>query len=336
MKLLVLGGTVFLGRHLVEAALARGDEVTLFHRGKHGKGLFPAAEEILGDRDGGLDLLKGRRWDAVVDTSGYVPRVVQASAALLADATGHYTFISSVSVYANLADDRIDEEVPVGTLDDPTVEEITGETYGPLKALCEEEVRRIFSERALILRPGLIVGPHDPSDRFTYWVERGAASGRILAPGSPQRPIQIIDARDLAAWNLRLIDAQVSGTFNAVGPKEALPFGAVLDVCRAEGGHAGEVEWVDEAFLGEQEVQPWSEVPVWVPESDASMRGLFRVDATRAFASGLRCRPIEGIVRDTLAWVRSLPEDRDRRAGLPRERETRLLEAWNRRKENET
>lgn len=333
MKLLVLGGTVFLGRHLVAAALSRGDDVTYFHRGKRNPGLFPAAEEILGDRDGGLDPLKGRRWDAVVDTSGYLPRIVCAAADLLAEAAERYAFISSVSVYADLSPERVDESAPVGRLDDESVEEIDGETYGPLKALCEEEVRRVFEDRALVLRPGLIVGPHDPSDRFTYWVERCAAPGPILAPGSPDRPIQIIDARDLAGWILRLLDARVSGVMNAVCREGSLRFGAVLDVCRAVGGGAGELVWVDESFLEERGVGPWIELPLWVPQSDASMRSLFRVDATRAFDAGLLCRPIEEIVGDTLAWARGEPDDRPRKAGLPRDRERELLDAWRERKE---
>ena len=189
MNLLILGGTVFLGRHLVEAALARGHAVTLFNRGQHNPDLFPEVERLRGDRDGDLQALEGRRWDAVVDTCGYVPRVVRASAEMLAPNVDHYTFISSISVYADTSKPGIDEQAPVGTLDDPTTEEVTGESYGPLKALCEQAAEAAMPGRVLNIRPGLIVGPHDPTDRFTYWVRRVAEGGEVLAPGNPHAPV---------------------------------------------------------------------------------------------------------------------------------------------------
>ncbi len=218
MRILILGGTVFVGRHLVEAALARGHEVTLFNRGQHGPDLYPGVEKLRGDRDGGLDALRGRRWDAAIDTCGYVPRIVRASATLLANAVDHYTFISSVSVYPEAHTRHLDEDSPVGALDDESVEDVTPETYGPLKALCEQAAEGAMSGRALTIRPGLIVGPHDPTDRFTYWPRRVAQGGEVLAPGRPERPVQIIDARDLAAWTLQLVASGARGVYNATGP----------------------------------------------------------------------------------------------------------------------
>ena len=233
MNLLILGGTIFLGRYLVEAALARGHQVTLFNRGQHNSELYPDVEKLRGDRDGGLDVLRGRRWDAVVDTSGYVPRVVRASAELLADAVEHYTFISSISVYPHFRSVGLDESAPVGTLDDPTVEEITGESYGPLKALCEQAVEQALPGRTLVIRPGLIVGPHDYSDRFTYWVRRVAQGGELLAPAHPDWHTQIIDVRDLAEWTLRMVERRQTGVYNATGPEYDLTFGQLLETCRS-------------------------------------------------------------------------------------------------------
>src|SRR4051794_14737210 len=204
MKLLILGGTIFLGRYLAKAALERGHDLTLFNRSQHNSELYPDVEQLRGDRDGGLDVLRGRRWDAVVDTSGYLPHLVRASAELLADAVEHYTFISSISVYPHFRSLGQDESAPVGTLDDPSVEEITGESYGPLKTLCEQAVEQALPGRTLVVRPGLIVGPHDPSDRFTYWVHRVAQGGELLAPESPNWHTQIIDVRDLADWTLHM------------------------------------------------------------------------------------------------------------------------------------
>src|SRR6266542_3549486 len=234
MRILILGGTRFLGRHLVDAALAAGHEVTLFTRGKTDPNAYPQLEHISGDRDpkvdggAGLAQLKGRRWDAAIDTSGYVPRVVRAGAEALADAATHYTFVSSISVYRDFFKSGIDETYPTGTLEDETVEEITGDTYGPLKALCERAAQEVFPGRALIIRPGLIVGPHDSTDRFTYWVQRIARGGEVLAPTGPHLPLQLIDARDLAQWNVRMVETFADGTFNATGPAEPLTLGEVL------------------------------------------------------------------------------------------------------------
>ena len=331
MKILILGGTVFLGRHLVEAALARGHEVTLFNRGQHHPGLFPDVEKLRGDRDGNLDALRGRRWDAVVDTCGYVPRVVRASADLLAGAVKHYTFISSLSVYADTREPGIDESAPVGKLQDETVEEITGETYGPLKALCEQAAERAMPGRVLNARPGLIVGPHDPTDRFTYWPARVARGGDVLAPGRPDRRIQFIDVRDLSEWIVRAVEHNLTGVYNANGPDDPLSMGQLLETSKRISGSDATFVWGAEHFLIDSGVQPWSEVPLWIPESDSDAAGFFAFDCRKAITAGLTFRSLEDTVRDTLEWTVSRLEIGDWRAGLKPEREKELLEAWRRR-----
>jgi 2'-hydroxyisoflavone reductase len=328
MDLLILGGTVFLGRQIVETALARGHSVTLFNRGRSNPGLFPDVEQIHGDRDGGLDALAGRQWDAVVDPSGYVPRLVRDAAARLADAAGHYTFISSISVYDVLPEPHMDETAATGVLADPTVEDVTGETYGPLKVLCEQAAEAAMPGRVLNVRAGLIVGPHDPTDRFTYWPVRVARGGDVLAPGRPERSVQVIDVRDLAAWTLDMAERRQAGTFNVTGRPDAVTMGGLLETCRAESGSDARFVWVDEAFLLERGVGPWMELPLWVPESDADRVGFMRVSVDRALAAGLRPRPIAETVRDTLAWAATLPPGRTPRAGLDPEKEAATLAAW--------
>lgn len=328
MKLLILGGTVFLGRQLVEAALDHGHEVTLFNRGQHNPELFPEVEKLRGDRDGDLSALRGRRWDAVIDTSGYIPRAVGQSARMLADAVEHYTFISSISVYARLDAPGLDETTPVATLDDPHVEEVTGETYGALKALCEQAAEEAMPGRVLVLRPGLIVGPHDPTDRCSYWVARVARGGEVLAPGLPEQQIQVIDACDLAEWNLRMVEAQQTGLFNATGPDGVLTMGDFLNTCKAVTHSDAPFTWADEAFLLEQGVAPWQELPLWMPGSAEDVRGILQVSIARATAAGLRFRPLAGTVRDTWAWLNERPADHEWRAGLAPEREAAVLAAW--------
>lgn len=322
MKLLILGGTAFLGRHLVELALRRGHEVTLFNRGQRNPDLFPEIEQLRGDRNGHLDALRGRRWDAVIDTSGYIPRLVRDSATLLASAVEHYTFISSISVYAP-SGEQLTEASPVGQLKDEDVEEITGETYGPLKALCEQAAEAALPGRTLVLRPGLIVGPHDPSDRFTYWPVRMARGGEILAPDSPDLLVQVIDVRDLAEWNLRLVEARATGIYNATGPEKPLTMGEVLQSCQTAAGSL--LTWVSEEFLLAQKVGAFVEMPLWVPKQAA---GMMNVDVTKAVRAGLSFRPIADTARDTLAWAGSRPADYKWRGGLAAEREVDLLKAW--------
>ena len=340
-SLLILGGTAFLGRHLTEIALAHGHRVTLFNRGQTNADLFPAAEKLRGDRSTDLSALTqaieaGRHWDTVIDVAGYLPHVVRASAELLRKATDHYAFVSTISVYADFKVAGIDESYPAGTLSDDAVEavktnkDITGEAYGPLKARCENEVIRIYGDNALVIRPGLIVGPHDPTDRFTYWPHRVAQGGDLLAPDRPEHRTQVIDVRDLAEWTLRMIEQRATGTYNATGPESPLTLGALLDACVQATGNADtatRIRWVDEAFLLAQSVQPWSDLPLWIPSSDADSIGFDTINCAKAIAAGLPFRPIAQTVRDTLEWDRAR-NSADFKAGITREREIALLEKY--------
>jgi 2'-hydroxyisoflavone reductase len=323
VKLLLLGGTSFAGRALAEAALARGHELVLFNRGRTNPGLFPQAEHVRGDRDGGLGALAGRRFDAVLDTSGYLPRLVADSARLAAEAARFYLFVSTVSVYADVSRPGVGEDAPLARLDVDT-EEIMGETYGALKALCERAVEDALPGRCLIVRPGLIVGPHDPTDRFTYWPVRIAEGGDVLVPGRPDRAVQVIDARDLAAWMLTMVEAAETGTFNAVGPVPPLTMGALVESCLRVSGSGARPVWADDAFLLDQGVEPWSDLPLWLPEQGEE-RGMMAVDVSAAVERGLAFRPIDETVADTLAWDRERPLG-ERRAGISREREAQLLQ----------
>ncbi|HRA52958.1 MAG TPA: hypothetical protein PLQ83_04835 [Thermoflexales bacterium] len=328
MKILILGGTRFLGRAIVDAALSAGHTLTLFNRGQSGPDLFPNVETLRGDRTADLSALAGRSWDAVVDPSGYFPRAVGASAEALRDSVGQYVFISSISVYAKPS--ASGEDDPVGTTDDPTVETITGGTYGPLKALCEQAAAARFPGRALLVRPGLIVGPHDPTDRFSYWPWRIAQGGDVLGPGRPERGIQVIDARDLAEWILQMIETSTTGVFNATSPAGAITLGELLDTARRVSGSDARVTWAAEGWLLGQGVAAWSDMPVWVPESDPEMAGFFEVPVARAVAAGLTFRPLEATIHDTLAWLATRPTDHVWRAGLTRAREAALLAAFRR------
>jgi 2'-hydroxyisoflavone reductase len=326
MQLLILGGTRFLGRHLVEAAITRGHEITLFNRGVHNADLFPDLEKLRGDRDGQIEALAGRQWDAVIDTCGHVPRIVRMSAELLADNVAHYTYISSISVYDDLSIKGLDENAKTGVLEEESVEEITGETYGPLKALCERTAEEILPGRALIVRPGLIVGPYDPSDRFSYWPYRFNKGGEILAPGPRNNPVQIIDARDLAEWILDRISASGTGVYNATGPKKPHRFASILEECQEVTGKESTITWVDPDFLLDTGIQPWMELPLWVGGPDFA--GMLAADVSKAVNDGLVFRPLQDTIRDTLGWVLSRPTDYQWRAGLPQEREREILAKW--------
>jgi 2'-hydroxyisoflavone reductase len=325
MRILFLGGTRFVGRHLAEMAVATGHDVTVFHRGKTGRGVVEGAEEILGDRDGGLDALAGRDWEAVVDTSGYVPRVVGASARALAGHAERYVFVSSLSVYSDDRTPGQDESGPLGELDDPSVEEITDQTYGPLKVLCEREVERAFPGGALILRWGLMVGPLDYTDRFTYWPRLVAEGGEVLAPGPPEQPIQVADGRDVAGFMLSAVERRLTGVMNVHGPAHGMTLEEVLGTCRDVAGSDAAFTWVEPQFLLDNGVEPWSDLPLWLPGEENA--GFQQRVAHRAIDAGLEFRPIADTVRDTLAWdrERGLP---DLTTGLTRERERELLVAW--------
>ncbi|HEY8599627.1 MAG TPA: NAD-dependent epimerase/dehydratase family protein [Thermomicrobiales bacterium] len=327
MKLLILGGTKFLGRHAVDAALARGHEVTIFTRGQTNPALFPEIERLHGDRDGGLGVLTGRRWDAVIDTSAYVPRLARASAEALRDAVERYVFISTISVYPEFSKVGITEDDPVGTMEDETIEEVGGRYYGPLKALCERAVREVLPDKTIIIRPGLIVGPHDPTNRFTYWPTRVTRGGDVLVPRSLDWPTQIIDARDLGAWAVTMAESGAPGVYNATGPDYPLTFGEVFNTCRDVAQSDARPIIVSEEFLSAAKVGPWMELPLWIPDTPENA-GFSAVDCRRALAAGLTFRPLDETVRDTLAWDRSLPAEAKRVAGLAPEREAELLRTW--------
>lgn len=326
MRILILGGTIFLGRHLAALALERGHELTLFHRGQHGADLFPEAEHVHGDRDGDLDVLAGRHFDAAIDTCGYVPRIVAASANALAGSVDHYTFVSSLSVHDDDSVPGRTESASVGLLEDPTTETIDGATYGPLKAICEQAAEAAMPGRALVVRPGLIVGPHDPSDRFTYWPVRMARGGEVLAPEGKEVPMQIVDVRDLATWMLDLMERATVGTYNAVGPATPLTLGAVLDACQQAAGSKATIHYATWPFLEAQGVAPFMDLPLWIPAVDA-YAGASTFDCSKAIRAGLTFRPLEETVVDTLTWARTRSAEHVWRAGLTAEREAALLSA---------
>jgi 2'-hydroxyisoflavone reductase len=306
MRLLVLGGTKFLGRHAIDAALAAGHEVTLFTRGRTNPELFPEAEHLRGDRDGGLEALAARSWDGVIDTSGFVPRIVRQSAELLRDSVQRYVFVSSISVYDDFSA-PVDESSPVAQLEDPSSEEVL-EHYGALKASCEEAVEEAYGDRSARVRAGLIVGPHDATDRFTYWPRRIAGGGNVLCPGNPEAPVQFVDVRDLGAWLVKLALEGPGGVFNATGPAEPLSFVEVLNRMRGTIGSDAKLVWTDEQRILAADVQPWTELPLWLPGSEHA--GMARADISRALAAGLTFRPLDETIADTLAWDRTVPGDR--------------------------
>lgn len=317
MRLLVLGGTQFVGRHTVSAALERGHQVTLFHRGSRDP--FPQCENIIGDRTTtDLERLRGE-WDAVIDTCGYVPRVVGLSAAHLEPFVKRYCFISSISAYASL-EGLPDETAALGQLEEET-EEVTGSSYGPLKALCERVVTDLFDARGLLIRPGLVVGPHDPTDRFTYWVDRIARGGAVIAPQAQQTCL--IDARDLGSFVIHALETDLSGAFNADGHSQPLP--DVLEVMRSVSGSDAVFTWVTAEFLLSQAVKPWAgadSLPLWTAGDPLG------TNIGKALSAGLTHRSLEQTVRDTLEWLRTREAGHDWRSGISMAREAALLELW--------
>lgn len=336
MKLLILGGTRFLGRHLVDAALQRGHELTLFNRGTV---VVPAVETITGDRHGDLAELRGRRWDVVIDTSGYLPRTVRTATEVLSDAVDRYIFISSQSVYADVGVRGVDETHPVKTLTREELEHANsintsghpsyGQLYGGLKALCEQAAEEVMPGRVLNVRAGLIVGPYDYTDRFTYWIVRVAQGGEVLAPARPQRPVQFIDARDLAEWIVSMAEQKQQGVFNANCPPEKLTMANVLDECRKSSNSDATFTWVAEKFLRDEGIMAWSDMPLWLPEEDApQLAGFMFVNCDRAFATGLRIRPLSDTISDTLEWAQTELSGAQLKAGIDAERERFLLRRW--------
>ena len=293
MKLLVLGGTAFLGRHIAHAALEQGVDVTLLNRGQHGADLFPSVPRLVGDRNGDMSALRGRRFDAVIDCCGYTPEQITRTVEALDVDVPHYTFISSISVHASFAPGMAyDESAPVASGNDG---------YGPQKARAEEAVQAALPGRVACVRPGLIVGPFDPTGRFTYWPQRVARGGDVLAPGRPERPVQIIDARDLAAWCLQLARTRTAGVFNAIGP--TLPFAKLLNTCRDVAGSDANFIWMSDEEVLAHDIEPWTALPLWIPENDPESGGMLLADNRRAMAAGLALRPLRETVADTLRWA---------------------------------
>lgn len=326
MKILIIGGTRFLGRALVNSALAHGHLLTLFNRGQSNPGLFPEVEHLTGDRANDLSTLEGRRWDAVIDTCGYEPGVVRRSAELLAEAVDRYVFISSISVYADVSKPGVDELAPVEKLPVGADETFAIEKYGALKALCEQVVEQALPGRALIIRPGLIVGEYDPTDRFTYWPWRVSRGGEVLAPNRPEHQTQFIDVRDLAEWIVRMVEEAHSGVYNATGLYEPVTMGKLLETSRSISGSDARFTWVSEAFLLENKVEPWKDMPLYLPESDPAYAGADQISIQKALQAGLTFRSMEDTIRSTLSWAKSRPADHAWRAGLASEREAELLQ----------
>jgi 2'-hydroxyisoflavone reductase len=326
MRILVIGGTRFVGRAYVESAIAAGHEVTLFNRGRTNADLFPDLERIRGDRGVDLSALAGRTWDAVFDPACYLPRLARVSAEALDDATGHYAFVSSLSVYDDLTTTGQGESGHLGTIVDATTEEITDDTYGPLKVLAEREVQRVFGERALVLRPGFITGPRDTLDRMPYWLRRVALGGEVLAPESPDYAVQLIDARDIALFALAMAERGESGVFNVCAPATPYPMMQILESCRAVTGSDATFTWVSAEFLRAHGLDAEEALPYWeAPEYVA----LTRFDPSKALAAGLPVRPLEESIRDTWSWDRARLDTPLRDGvGVSIEREAELLAAW--------
>jgi 2'-hydroxyisoflavone reductase len=334
MKLLILGGTQFVGRHMVERAIARGHEVTLFNRGS--KNPFPNLETVIGDRDpqigDGMGALEravnaGRSWDAVIDVNGYVPRIVRASGELLKRAIKRYVFISSISVYTSISEPGADENASVIELEDDTTEDI-GPNYGGLKILCERVVEELFSSQALIVRPGLVVGPFDLTDRFTYWPVRVAKGGEIIAPDVPEAPMQFIDARDLADFTLHATESNTGGIFHATSP--VITMQSILEACITVTGSNANIQYLEGQFLLEQNVNPWmgpNSLPLWLG-NDPAEAGFAQLNVNKALEAGLKIRALEETIRDTLEWAQSRGSDHEWKSGLSAERETELFELF--------
>src|SRR5438477_1440952 len=337
IRILILGGTGFTGPYQVRYALSRGHKVTTFNRGKTHSGELPnEVEQLVGDRNGKLDALKGRQWDVVIDNPTTLPAWVRDAAQILKGNVERYVFISTISVYADTSN-GVDETAPLAKYDglDPYKETLEAmrasgyKTYGPLKALSEQEAEKWFPEKTLIIRPGLIVGPGDETDRFTYWPVRIDRGGEVLAPGNSNDPVQFIDARDLPEWTIRMAENHETGIYNATGPAKPLGIGPMLDGIKDAGKSNANLIWVSEEFLTQQKVEAWSDMPVWTGKES----GLARASISRGLSKGLTFRPLSDTTRDTLVWFKSLPQDRQSklRAGLTAEREAEVLAAWHKR-----
>jgi 2'-hydroxyisoflavone reductase len=328
-KVLILGGTGFIGPHFVDALTAGGHKITLFNRGKRDPEAKAGIEQLLGDRDGQVDALKGRDWDVVIDNSGYKPSQVKLTSELLKDRVRQYIFISSIAVYADFKVAGIDEDYKLAVLKDPTTEVVTGETYGALKAVCEKTVEDTYGKRATIIRPTYIAGPGDHTDRFTYWPFRVSKGGEMLAPGTPSDPFQYIDVRDLAEFIRVCVEKHVPGKYNLCGPQGAVTMGSLLEESKRITKANTTFVWASPEFLETQEIigekAKGNFMPIWqAPKGDDA--GLLLVSPARAVKKGLKFRSLETTIRETLAWQKQRPEDKQQlKAGLTMEKEAELL-----------
>jgi 2'-hydroxyisoflavone reductase len=329
LDILILGGTGFIGPHMVREALRRGHEVSLFNRGRTNKELFPDLKLYTGDRNNGLQSLEGGNWDVVVDNSGYVPRHVEDSASLLAPIVSHYLYISTISVY-DISPAPITEDSPLATMEDETVEEVTAETYGPMKALCEQRVlAEVGTDRTTVLRPTYVCGPGDRTDRYTYWPVRTLRGGEMLWPGTPQDDIQIIDVRDLANFTIDCLEQKIAGIFNTVTPIRSFKMGDLMEDSLAVTDADMTPIWVDKEFIAEHKIAEGNGLPIW-ESPDGEYAALVQVDGSRAAAAGLKNRPTRETARDTITWWKTLPADRreNLRAGLSAGKEAEMLRLW--------
>jgi 2'-hydroxyisoflavone reductase len=338
LRILILGGTGFTGPYQVQYALSRGHKVTTFNRGKTHPGELPnEVEQLIGDRNGQLDALKNRQWDVVIDNPTSAPVWVRDSAQILKGNVDRYVFISTISVYADTSKPGTDESTPLAKYTGPDAMKESRETiiaskyalYGPLKALSEQEAEKWFPKKTLIIRPGLIVGPRDETDRFTYWPMRVDRGGEVLAPGAPSDPVQFIDGRDLAEWTIRIVENGETGIYNATGPAQQLGIGNMLETMKNALSSKAKFTWVNADFLAAQKVEPWSDMPVWIPPRGEEAGGN-QISNKRALAKGMTFRALADTTRDTVAWFKSQPQDRQAKlkAGLTPEREAEVLTAW--------
>ncbi len=334
ISILILGGTGFIGPHMVRSAQARGHVITLFNRGKTNTHLFPEVEKLKGDRENDLESLKGRKWDVVIDNSAIRPWWVRDSAQLLKHSVDRYLFTSTRSTYADFSEIGMDENSPQYDPDPTAVDERRRLGYGQDKVLCEREARKAFGDHTLIVRPGLIVGPGDNTDRFTYWPVRIDRGGEVLAPGDPENGVMFIDVRDLAEWYIRLIENGNTGSYNALGPQAPLTFAEFLYGCRAVTNANVSFTWVDTNFLLDRELRPYREFPCWMP-AEGDRLGFQRFDLSKPLAAGLTYRPLAVTAFDTLEWYKSLPGERtaELKAGISAKREFEVLAEWHAKKE---
>ena len=333
LRILILGGTGFTGPFQVKYALSRGHKVTVFNRGKTHPGELPKeVEQLIGDRNGQLEALRGKQWDVCIDNPTTLPAWVRDAAQILKGNVGRYVFISTISVYADTST-GVDENAPLAKYEgaDPFKETLEAmkasgyKTYGPLKALSEQETQKWFPDKSLIIRPGLIVGPRDETDRFTYWPVRIDRGGEVLAPGNPSDPVQFIDGRDLAEWTIRMAENREAGIYNATGPAKELGIGGMLDGIKSALNSNATFTWADPEFLKQQKVEAWSDMPVWAGDE----LGMARTNISRALAKGLTFRRLADTARDALAWFKAQKPERQAklRAGLTPEREKEVLAA---------